>query len=159
FAGRFGVTHPPALVPARGDLVLRLPGRYQGRLREMSLEGEVDSLERALARAPENLDRIEQLVAGCGDGAALDDPAGLDQIPNHYVPGCREHCALAHQCKAQALRCGDPVVIHPRAREELAAAGSLRRTLQLLRGGADPEGAEERELQARLQAALTEYEE
>src|SRR5205807_7235349 len=61
-----------SLVPARGDLVLRIPGAYRPTLRPMSLEGEVDSLERALQEAPRNLGETETLLLAISPSAALD---------------------------------------------------------------------------------------
>jgi hypothetical protein len=124
----------------------------------MKLEGELDSLERALNEAPRGLGELERLLAAISPGAALDDPAVLDQIPANYQPQCREFCALAALCKKKALAAGNPVVLGPQAREELAAAGSLGRALELLRSmGVPPTGPQEARLQRRLQEALSHY--
>jgi hypothetical protein len=63
---QFGAIDAWTLVPACGDLVLRTPGSYRPTLRPMPLEGEVDSLERALQEAPRNLGETEVLLASIG---------------------------------------------------------------------------------------------
>lgn len=147
----------PIRVAAAADLVLRRPGSFRPTLRPMTLPGEVYSLERALDEAPRNLDELEALVDAITPGAALDGADVLDEVPANYVEACREHCALAPRCKQAAVDCGDPALIGSQAREELAAAGSLGRAVDLLRGRARPRTAEERALQARLQEALGEH--
>lgn len=129
-----GATDVQLLVPARGDLVLRIPGSYRPTLRPMPLEGEVDSLERALVEAPRNLGETEALLAAIGASAALDARTVVDQLPNNYKENCREFCALAGQCKQRAVAQSDPVLLGSRAREEWAAAGSIQRVLELLDG-------------------------
>jgi len=148
---------PRQLVPAAADLVLRRPGSFRPTLRPMTLAGEVHSLERALDEAPRNLEELEALIDAITPGASLDEAEVLDAVPPNYVEACREHCALAPKCKQAAAACGDPVLIGSQAREELAAAGSLGRAVDLLRGRAQPRTAEERALQARLQQSLGEY--
>ncbi|MCC6630132.1 MAG: hypothetical protein IT340_22355 [Chloroflexi bacterium] len=149
---RLGAPVPEDLVPARGDLILRVPGAYRPTLRPMALRGEVDSLVRALAEAPRDLGELERLVAAIGPDATLDDRAVLEQLPNNYRESCREFCALASRCKERAVALGDPILLGNRAREEFAAAGSLVRVIELLEGrGAPPQTAAEQALQARLQ--------
>lgn len=154
---RFGVGDPEPLAPARGDLILRVPGSYQPTLRPMTLQGEVYSVERAINEAPRDLDELERLLASIAANATLDNPAVLDAIPNHYIETCREHCALVERCKQQAVARGDPVLLGSYAREELAAAGSISRTLELL-DGRSPLTPQEHQLQVRLRDALLEYE-
>jgi hypothetical protein len=145
------------LVPPLGDLVLRQPGNFYPTLRPMTLRGEVFSLERILARTGRDLDEVEALLASIGPEAALNDPGVLDAIPCNYLESCREHCGLARHCKEQALAAGDPVLLGGRAREELAAAGTLERTLALMHGGATPGTPEEAALATGLREALIEY--
>jgi hypothetical protein len=152
-----GVRDVEAMVRAEGDLVLRIPGALKPTLRPMTLRGEVDSLERAIREAPSNLDELEDLLP---DGAALDDPAILESIPNSYRSNCREHCALAQHCKQAAVVNSDPAVLGDFARETLAAAGSVSRALDLLRGtGAPPRTTAEQALAEQLRDAYTEYRE
>jgi hypothetical protein len=149
---RLGAGEPGSLVPASGDLILRVPGSARATLRPMTLEAEVYSLQRALDEAPRNLDELEQLLADIGPSVALDNPTVLSAVPGNYLPSCREHCALAPLCKQEAIVVGDPVLLSIDAKEELAAAGSLTRALDLLRGrGAPPRTAQEAALQQRLQ--------
>ena len=124
----------------------------------MTLRGEVFSLQRALAQTGAELDQVEALLATLGSHATLDDPRVLDAIPANYVEGCREHCALAARCKQEAAQRGDPVLLGGRAREELAAAGSIERGLELMYGrGPAPASPEQAALAEQLQDALTEY--
>lgn len=154
---RAGVIDSEPLAPALGDLILRVPGSYQPTLRAMTIRGEVYSVERAINEAPRDLDELEMLLATIAPNATLDDPVVLDAIPNHYIETCREHCALADHCKQQAVARGDPALLGSYAREELAAAGSISRTLELLDGGS-PRTPQEHLLQLRLRDALREYE-
>jgi hypothetical protein len=151
---RMGVRNAEALIPACGDLVLRIPGALKPTLRPMTLKGEVDSLERAIHEAPSNLEELEQLL----QGGALDDPAVLESIPNSYRSSCKEYCALAQHCKQAAVASGDPAILGDFARETLAAAGSISRTLDLIRGtGAPPRTPGEQSLAEQLREAVTEY--
>jgi hypothetical protein len=154
---QFGSAAAQALVPARGDLVLRTPGAFRPTLRPMPLEGEVDSLERALQEAPRNLGETETLLAAIDPSAALDARAVVDQLPNNYKENCREFCALAGQCKQRALAQTDPILLGSHAREEWASAGSLERVFELLDGrGVPPRGRAEQLLQTRLQEEYAE---
>jgi hypothetical protein len=156
-AAQLGSADARTLVPARGDLVLRTPGSFRPTLRPMALEGEVDSLERALQEAPRNLGETETLLATIGAAAALDVRAVVEQVPNNYQERCREFCAPAAQCKQRAQAEGDPVLLGSRAREEWAAAGSLERVLELLAGsGAAPRTPAEQLLRQRLQEEYVE---
>jgi hypothetical protein len=158
-AGRLGAPTPQDLIPARGDLVLRQPGSNFPTLRPMTLQGEVDSLERALTEAPRDLGETEALLESVSPTAALDSAAVLDTLPNNYRDNCREFCALARRCKQRALAQGDPVVLGGRAREEFAAAGSLERVFELLDGrGFPPRSRAEQVLQQRLQEEYRELE-
>jgi len=156
-ACRMGVRDVAALVPALGDLVLRIPGALKPTLRPMTLKGEVDSLERAIQEAPSNLEELEEMLPA---GSALDDPLVLESIPNSYRSSCREYCALAQHCKQAAVANGDPVVLGDVARETLAAAGSISRALDLARGtGAPPRTPAEQALAEQLREAMNEYRE
>jgi hypothetical protein len=148
------------LAPAAGDLVLRQAGSFFPTLREMTLEGEVFSLARALEDAAGELAAVEAVLTARGEAAALDRPEVLDAVPNHYVEGCMEHCALAARCKREAAAKGEPALLGGPARELLAPAGSLGRALELLDGrGEPPRTPEEAALGTRLRAALAVYEE
>ena len=134
-----------------GDLMMSLPGFYQPSLREMSLEGEVASIERIIADAPGSLAELEATLPS---GAALSDPSVFDSLPFNYMPNCREHCALAKTCKARAVAEGNPVLLGLQTKEELAAAGSIGRAIELMLGvGPAPRTPEEAALQRRLQEA------
>lgn len=153
-----GVAAPSSVVEGRGDLVLRRPGSFTPTLHGMSLDGELHSLERVLARPTDALDRIEKLVATLGPAAALDDASVLDRIPTNYMPNCREFCGLAQVCKERELAAGNSVVLGGQAREELAAAGTMPRALELMRGlGAPPANPQEAQLASRLHEALSHY--
>jgi hypothetical protein len=142
-------------VPAAGDLVLRVPGGMRATLRAMTLLSEVASLERALGEAPRNLDELEAMLV---QGATLDNPLTLDQIPASYRASCKEHCALAGKCKQQACAAGEPAIIGDMARELLAPAGTVTRALDLMNGrGAPPRTAEESALAEQLQEAFSQY--
>jgi hypothetical protein len=155
---RLGTCDVEQIVPPRGDLVLRVPGSMTANLRPMTLQGEVDSLERALDEAPRNLDELEALLAAIAPNATLDNPRVLEAIPCNYLESCREHCALADRCKAEATANSDPVILGSAAREELAAAGSVERALELIR---EPNPVyrtrEEEALAHRLREAVAEY--
>jgi len=154
---RMGVPTSETLIPPLGDLVLRIPGALKPTLRPMTLKGEVDSLERAIQEAPSNLDELEQLLPS---GAALDDPVILESIANSYRASCREHCALAQHCKQRAVANRDPAILGDYAKEALAAAGSVSRALDLLKGtGAPPRTPAERALSEQLRDAMREYRE
>lgn len=156
-AARLGVRELEKLVPAAGDLILRVPGGLKPTLRAMTLNGEVDSLERAIHEAPSNLDELEQLLP---PGSALDDPVVLESIPNSYRSSCREYCALAQHCKQAAVANADPSVLGDVAREMLMPAGSITRALDLMRGtGAPPRTPAEQALAEHLRDALGEFRE
>lgn len=158
--GSLGLLNHDEIVTAMADLVLKIPGYSAGSLRPMTLSGEVDSLERALNEAPRNLEELEALLADITRNATLSDSKILDSIPNNYLPECREYCALALHCKQEAVSSGNPVLLGKRASEELAAAGSLGRTLDLLRSREQPARTEaEGMLQAELQDVFQDYQE
>jgi hypothetical protein len=151
---RQGVRDPSRLVPAIGDLVLRAPGSFNARLRTMSLEGEIASLERAVGEAPRDLEELEALLP---PNATLSDPAILGNLPNHYRPTCKEHCDLWRFCRNRALTTSQPIVLGDLAAEQLAAAGTITRALDLLNGrGAPPRTAAEAALATQLREADTE---
>lgn len=140
-----------SLVGAVGDLVLTKPQSFTPTLHPSALRGEVDSIERALAIAPASLEEVAEIV---GEDASLDRREVLDSIPNAYRQNCREHCALAAECKRQAIRDGIPAILGDVAREELVVAGSIGRAIDLMNErGRPPRNDEERVLQERLAAA------
>jgi hypothetical protein len=130
------------------DLILAVPGYFKGSLREMVIPGEVDSLERCLARTSANaLDELEALLGG----KAIDESGALSSVPCSYRPECREHCALAVHCRREASVRGDPVLLGMAARELLAPAGTLGRAVELMRAkGAAPKDEREAQLQDQL---------
>jgi hypothetical protein len=132
---RDGVRDALALTPPIGDLVLRGPGSLNPRLSRMTLDAEVDSLERALAEAPHELDELEAMLP---DGASLNDPAVLSSLPNHYRASCKEHCDMWKICRNRALAAGEPVLLGELAAEQLAPAATLSRALDLLNGRGAP---------------------
>jgi hypothetical protein len=132
---RQGVREPSSLALPLADLVLRGPGSLNPRLNRMTIDGEVDSLERALAETPHDLDELEAMLP---EGATLSDPTVLSTLPNHYRSSCKEHCDLWRICRTRALAAGEPVVLGELAAEQLAAAGTLPRALDLLNGRGPP---------------------
>jgi hypothetical protein len=138
------------LAVAEADLVLKVTGFFLPTLNRMTIEGEVDSVLRAIADAPTNLDELEALLPA---GASLDNPVVLETVPNNYRPNCKEHCALWEHCRARARASSHPIILGDLAAEKLAAAGSLTRALDLMAGtGAPPRNAAEAALAAELQA-------
>lgn len=136
----------------RVDLVLKAPGSFTPRLHPaMRAESELASLIRALAAAPSDLDQIEQMLPA---GASLATPEVIEALPNHYCSSCKEHCALWQHCRAQAQVQGDSIILGDQAAEQLAAAGTLNRAMDLLNGsGRPPDNRAEAVLAAELQAA------
>jgi hypothetical protein len=132
---RQGVRDPSSLALPFGDLVLRGPGSLNPRLNRMKIEGEVDSLERALGETPRDLDELESMLP---DGAVLSDPSVLSTLPHHYRSTCKEHCDLWKICRSRSLAAGDPVILGELAAEQLAAAGTLSRALDLLNSRGAP---------------------
>jgi hypothetical protein len=130
-AERSGISGVASAVPPVGDLVLRIPASRRGQLSEMTLRGEVASLERALGEAPRNLDELEALLPA---GAGLDRPDILEAVPNSYRSSCREHCALWKHCKQAAIAAQDPILLGEQAKELLIPAGSISRAAALLDG-------------------------
>jgi len=152
---RQGVVNPARAVPAFGDLVLRAPGSFNPRLSTMTLEGEVASLERAVNEAPRDLDELQALLP---PGATLSDPAILGNIPHHYRPSCKEHCDLWRFCRNRALATSQPVILGDLAAEQLAAAGTITRALDLMNGrGAPARNPAEAALAAQLREADAEH--
>lgn len=133
----------PALAADKIDMVLRAPASFVPRLfPSMRAEAELASLIRALSVTPADLDEVEQLLPA---GTSLAQPAVIDRLPNHYCSSCKEHCALWQRCRAQAQARGLPVLLGDQAAEQLAAAGSITRALDLISGRGRPpdNGAEE----------------
>lgn len=148
---RLGAPNPSENAPATCDLILRVTGLFMPTLRQMAIAGEVDSINRAIAEAPTNLDELEAMLPA---GATLDDPVTLAAVPNNYRPSCKEHCALWGHCRAEALSSSQPVVLGDLAAEQLAPAGSVERALDLLNGtGQPPRNAGEAALAEQLRAA------
>ncbi|MER9291494.1 hypothetical protein NKI71_14725 [Mesorhizobium sp. M0510] len=142
----------PELAGDRVDMVLRAPGSFTPRLfASMRAESELASLTRALATSPSDLDQIEQLLP---PGSTFATPGIIEQLPNHYCSACKEHCALWQRCRAQAQAQGQPIILGEQAAEQLAAAGSIGRAVDLLDGtGRPPDNRAEETLTAELRAA------
>lgn len=136
----------------RVDMVLKAPASFSPRLfAAQRAESELASLTRALATAPSDLDQIEQMLPA---GASLADPAVIESLPNHYCSTCKEHCSLWKHCRAQAQAQGNAIILGDQAAEQLAAAGSLNRAMDLLNGaGRPPDNRAEAVLSAELRAA------
>lgn len=146
-----GVGKPEILVPASADLVLKVTGFFLPTLRRQAITGEIDSVLRAIADAPANLDELEALLPA---GASLDSPAVLETVPNNYRPSCKEHCALWEHCRSRARSNSQPIILGDHAAEKLASAGSIDRAIELMSGkGAPPRNAAETALAAELKAS------
>jgi hypothetical protein len=141
----------PEIAVDRVDMVLRAPGSFNPRLfAEMRAESELASLVRALSTAPADLDEVERLLPA---GGTLADPVMIERLPNNYRSACKEHCSLWERCRAHALAAGQPIILGDLAAEQLAAAGSIPRALDLLNGRGRPPN---NEAEATLAAALSE---
>jgi hypothetical protein len=142
----------PEMAADRVDMVLRAPGSFNPRLfPAMRAESEMASLVRALSTAPADLDEVERLLPA---GATLADTGVIERLPNNYRSHCKEHCALWERCRAQALAAGQPIILGDLAAEQLAAAGSISRALDLLDGrGRPPDNEAEAALAAGLRDA------
>jgi hypothetical protein len=146
-----GANNPAAMALPQAHLILRVTGLFMPSLSVMAIEGEIDSVERAIAEAPTNLDELEALLPR---GASLDDPAVLASVPNNYREGCKEHCAMWKHCRGQALLQELPIVLGEQAAETLAPAGTLQRALELMKAeGTPPQNASEFALAQQLRAA------
>jgi hypothetical protein len=146
-----GVNNAADLALADADIVLRVTGLFMPSLNRMAIPGEVDSVERAISEAPTNLQELESLLP---PEASFDDAATIAAVPNNYRPSCKEHCAMWEHCRAQALDQRHPVVLGDQAAELLAAAGSIDRGLELMRGqGQPPRNSAEAALAEELRAA------
>ena len=84
-------------------------------------------------------------------GGTLADPVMIERLPNNYRSACKEHCALWERCRAHALAAGQPIILGDLAAEQLAAAGSIPRALDLLDGRGRPP---DNEAEATLMEAL-----
>lgn len=133
---------------ARVDLILRKPTHFVPTLRPMTLEGEVESIEQAIAHAPALRERILELLHE--DELHVRDRGHLERLPNHFCEECKEHCALAPLCKREAFRGGESASLGSQARESLRAVGSIPEAWALLRGERDPKDAQEVALLAQL---------
>lgn len=142
----------PEMAVDRVDMVLRAPGSFNPRLfAKMRAESELASLIRALSTAPADLDQVERLLPV---GGTLADPVMIERLPNNYRSACKEHCALWERCRAHALAAGQPIILGDLAAEQLAAAGSIHRALDLLSGrGRPPDNDAEATLAAALRDA------
>ena len=128
-------------VTARVDLILRQPTRFAPTLRPMTLDGEVESVERAIEQAPRLQQRILELLDE--DELGVRNRDQLEILPNHFCEGCKEHCALAPLCKREAFQAGDAALLGGQARESLLTAGSISDAWTLLRGERAPDSDEE----------------
>lgn len=147
----FGAHAPAAIAAPNADLVLRVTGLFMPTLSRMAIEGEVDSVERAIAEAPTNLDELEAMLPR---DATLDNASTLASVPNNYRPSCKEHCAMWQHCRAQALEQRHPVILGDQAAEKLAPAGSIDRAIDLMTGrGPPPRNAAEAALAEELRTA------
>jgi hypothetical protein len=152
---RAGVRDPAARVLPRADLVLRGPGSLNPRLNPMKVEGEVDSLERAIAETADDLDELETTLS---DGSALSDATVLSTLPHNYRSSCKEHCDMWRICRSRSLAAGEPIILGEPAAEQLASAGTLSRALDLLNGqGAPPRTPAEAILAQMLRNADAEW--
>lgn len=152
---RQGVRDPNIVALAEADLILRVTGLFVPTLKRQAIEGEVDSIMRAIADAPATLDELEALLPR---GASLDNPIVLDTVPNNYRPNCKEHCALWEHCRHRAQSNSQPIILGDHAAEKLAAAGSLSRAIELMQGvGASPRNAAEAALAAELRVGDTAF--
>jgi len=142
----------PIIAGDRIDMVLRAPGSFNPRLfPAMRAESELASLVRALSTAPANLSEVEGLLPA---GANLAQAGVIESLPNNYCSNCKEHCGLWERCRAQALAAGQPIILGDLAAEQLAAAGSISRALDLLDGrGRPPDNEAEADLAAGLRDA------
>ncbi|AIV50670.1 hypothetical protein [Burkholderia pseudomallei] len=145
----FDTWNPASLAVPSADLVMRVTGLFMPTLSRMAIEGEVDSIERAIGEAPTNLEELEAMLPR---DATLSEAAVIGRIPNNYRPSCKEHCAMWQYCRAQALDENHPVILGDQAAEMLAPAGSITRALELMRG-ASPRNPAEATLAQELQAA------
>ena len=128
-------------VAARVDLILRQPTKFAPTLRPMKLDGEVESIERAVEQAPALQQSILELLDE--DELNVRERDQLELLPNHFCEECKEHCALAPLCKREAFQAGDAASLGGQAREALRATGSIPTAWALLRGERAPESDEE----------------
>ncbi len=143
--------YPENLASARAHIILKVTGLFLASLNRMDIVGEVDSVLRALADAPANLDELEAMLPAAG---TLDNPHVLSAIPHHYRSSCKEHCALFERCRAQARAESQPAVLGDFAKEKLLAAGSVNRAIELMTGtGAPPRTPAETALANELRVA------
>jgi hypothetical protein len=141
-----------ALVADRVHVILKRPGSAQPTLTTMRIEGEIATVSAAMESLAANIIDLDSLEG------ALDDPVTIEALPANYESRCREHCALAPWCKAEALRDSNPALLGNPMRESLHPAGTISRAVELS-NGAEPRTPEERELAAELCRMRTAYEE
>lgn len=130
-----------ALVPMVFDLVLRRPSGMRPTLHPLAVRREGRRMETLLQSMR---GRVLDVLDACGPALRLDAPGALQRIPNHLTEGCRDHCALAAACAAEARAQERPIVLGESMEEAVASAGSLPRLLALLEGQARPSTADER---------------
>jgi hypothetical protein len=158
---QWGIVQPEGLVPAKADLILRVPGSSRAKLRPMTLQQECASIEVIIQQAPQDFCALEQQLLAIGPCATLDQPDTLDQIPNHFSPTCKEFCPLASHCKKQARCLSEPILLGNHACQELASVPTLTRAWDLLNGQAPATPAEQllaqrlQETERELQKAVT----
>ncbi len=144
----------------RGHLVLRKPGRYWPVVRPMTLGSEVNLLERVLMSGDDAATVVGTMLDRIKPRAALDDPAVLNQIGNHFSDSCLGTCSLAPKCKSCAVSAGDLAVIGDVVREDLLPTKTIHRALELLHAtGNQPENDQEAALAERLRGAVAIYRE
>ncbi|MEU0429494.1 hypothetical protein ABZ235_39160 [Streptomyces canus] len=74
-------------------------------------------------------------LVGLDDGARQDALADkLRQVPSNYVPGCRSACGLGEFCHREAVTAGNPVLIGPSVRDDLAGIRDLRQATRIAAG-------------------------
>lgn len=133
---RFGVE----VVDRNVDLVLRLPRRPGASLRRLDAAAEIAAIAAALRRAPDLLAEATEMLAG----RSLATADGLAAIPHRWDASCRNHCALADVCHAEAQRRDDLALLGEGAARALEGVASVIRAIALARGDAPMNAAEER---------------
>lgn len=123
-------------IPAHVDLILRQPTRFEPTLRSMTLQSEVESLERTIDQAHEQLGNILSTLEQ--QTLEIRDRTHFESLPNHFCDGCKEHCALASICKREAFNRGSPAALGKHAQDTLSALNSIPQAWALLRGERQP---------------------
>lgn len=152
-----GVSSPGTIIPWEAAIILRKPSTNFPTLSTENISSEVTAIARVITNANPTLQQVLQILANTAS-KTIDNPTSLTAIPNNYLPDCRDHCALAKICRRQARSNNSLVLLGKNASEEFAAAGSLARVFQLLRG-ATARTPEEAALQQELINGLRLYQE